>query len=109
MTKLLIGNSKSLWDATRIAMDKECIDIPEQVHNGQYTYKNEDIPEAFANYFMDKVETIAQSTVIDEDVFNKIKILINLYRQTTKRNSLIYLYDMCSIKNNLNVLLFRTQ
>ena len=49
-------------------MDKECIDIPDQVHNGQYTYKNEDIPEAFANYFMDKVETIAQSTVIDADV-----------------------------------------
>ena len=64
--KIQPGNSKSLWDATKIAMDKECTDIPDKVHHGQNVYENEDIPEAFANYFMDKVNNIAQSTTLDE-------------------------------------------
>ena len=69
------GNSKTLWDATKIAMDKECINIPNTIHLGQNVYKNEDIPEAFAKFFKDKVDNITHSTAVDELVFNGTKII----------------------------------
>ena len=30
--KIIPGNAKKLWDATKIAMDKECTEIPDTVH-----------------------------------------------------------------------------
>ena len=72
--KIIPGNSKTLWDATKIAMDKEIVDIPSTVHLGQATSNGEDIPEAFAQYFKDKVQNISNSTTIDEEVFNGSKL-----------------------------------
>ena len=54
-------------------MDKEIVDIPSTVHLGQATSNGEDIPEAFAQYFKDKVQNISNSTTIDEEVFNGSK------------------------------------
>ena len=68
--KIIPGNSKTLWDAAKIAMDKENIEIPDTVHYGQETYRGEDIPEAFAQYFKAKVNDITESTTIDDTVFN---------------------------------------
>ena len=52
------GNSKTLWDATKIAMDKECVEIPDTVHYGPTTFKDDGIPEAFAQFFKEKVADI---------------------------------------------------
>ena len=53
--KIVQGNSKTLWDATKIAMDKECTEIPDTIIHGQDIHKGEEIPEAFAKYFKAKV------------------------------------------------------
>ena len=68
--KIVQGNSKTLWDATKIAMDKECTEIPDTIIHGQDIHKGEEIPEAFAKYFKAKVADIVDNTTIQDGVFN---------------------------------------
>ena len=46
------------------------VEIPDTVHYGEHVYRDENIPEAFAQYFKTKVHDIAESTKIDESIFN---------------------------------------
>ena len=68
--KILPGNSKTLWDVFKIAMDKECTNIPNIMHHGHDTFKGEEVPEVFSMFFKKKVSNIVQNATIDDNVFN---------------------------------------
>ena len=62
------GNSKSLWNAVKIAKDINVSPIP-QFKDGQ-KIDTDELPDAFLNYFKSKVDQITQESNIDPNVYN---------------------------------------
>ena len=56
--KIKPGNSKTLWDASKIASDKEIVQIPDSMKLNNKTIQKDEIPETFANYFNDKINNL---------------------------------------------------
>ena len=73
--KVKPGNSKTLWDAFKIASDKEVIQIPNTMKLNNVTIHKDEIPETFANYFHEKIETLTSTCTIDPMIHNGSKIL----------------------------------
>ena len=73
--KIRPGNSKTLWEAFKIASDKEIIQIPNLMTLDDETFTKEKLPEAFAKYFNDKTENLATTCTIDQNIYNGVKIL----------------------------------
>ena len=70
---ILPGNSKSLWDSVKIAKG---INIPSLLDNmslNDNLIKNNDLPEAFANFFENKITQITSNTQISNNVYNRTK------------------------------------
>ena len=70
-SKIIPNNTKSLWDAVRIAKDLNIQNLPDkmQAPNGDYIGKD-NLPEAFAEFFKNKVENILTETMIDDSIYN---------------------------------------
>jgi hypothetical protein len=56
------GNSKSLWDAVKIAKDEDASSIPPEMSLAGTTKKDEEVAKAFQIHFKKKVEDIIRST-----------------------------------------------
>ena len=67
---IIPGNSKSLWQAVKISKDMNTNEIPKVMYKDGILIKQENIPDAFANFFKDKVQNIVNTTEIDPDVYN---------------------------------------
>ena len=59
--KIKPGNSKTLWDAFKIASDKEIVQIPDSMKLNNKTIQKDEIPETFANYFNDKINNLTET------------------------------------------------
>ena len=67
---IIPGNSKSLWHAVKIAKNTNVSSIPISVYlNGQLISEQE-IPDAFALFFYEKIKNIVTLTEIDQTVYN---------------------------------------
>ena len=64
------GNSKTLWEAVKIAKDQNIEDLPEKMNLNSVTIANEDLAEQFANMFEKKINDIASTTSINDTVYN---------------------------------------
>ena len=69
------ANAKSLWDSVRIARDEDTNPIPNEMSLGNDKYKNEEIADAFSDYFKNKVDQITAECQTDDTVYNGIRLL----------------------------------
>jgi hypothetical protein len=56
--KIVPGNSKSLWDAVKIARDIEPTHLPTEMVKDGVCYALEDLPMAFSNHFESKIRDL---------------------------------------------------
>jgi hypothetical protein len=68
--KITPGNSKSLWDAVRLAKNVNIQQLPQKMFKDNINIKNEDLPDEFANFFKSKVDDIVNAQIINNDVYN---------------------------------------
>jgi hypothetical protein len=64
------GNSKTLWDAVKVARDENTSNVPRKILWDDKVFKDSEIAEAFSEYFEDKVEKIVQETGTKQDSYN---------------------------------------
>ena len=67
---ILPGNSKSLWDAVKIAKNKGVEVIPQVLYLNQQEIKKENSQDVFASFFDNKIRAIINSSNINEEVYN---------------------------------------
>ena len=66
--KIKPGNSKSLWDAVKIAKNTNIPPLPQSMTLNDVTIDSANLPDAFANYFKEKVSNIVMEQTIDDSV-----------------------------------------
>ena len=70
---IIPSNSKSLWDAVRIAKDKNPENLPDTMFMNNIEIPKTEIPQAFADYFSNKVNIIVNEVTIDNEIYNGYK------------------------------------
>ena len=70
---MIPGNSKSLWDAVKIAKDLNIEPIPTNMYGEGELLTHADMPDHFASFFNKKVIDIMNTTVIDNEIYNGVK------------------------------------
>ena len=73
--RIIPGNSKSLWDAVKIAKDINIPKLPNTMYLNNTKIENNLLPDAFAEFFKSKVETIVNEQVISDTVYNGVRKL----------------------------------
>ena len=68
--KITPGNSKSLWDAVKIAKNVNITQLPEKMFKNNVQIKTEDLSNEFAEFFKSKVQNIVNEQSIKNEVFN---------------------------------------
>ena len=75
--KIVPNNSKTLWDAVKTAKNLNLAQIPENLTLTDIKVPQKCIPEAFACFFSEKVESIGNEVVMNENVYNgKCKVTV---------------------------------
>ena len=96
---IIPGNSKSLWNAVKVAKNTNVSKLPPIMSlNGQTIPENE-LPDAFAEYFKNKIEKIMTETKVDENVYNGKRKLNCLDENFMTRNEVLAAVKTLSIKN----------
>ena len=72
---IIPSNTKSLWDAVKMAKEEEISPIPNEMTLGMKNYYGDQIPEAFAQHFTDKVATIRETCKSDDEVYNGTRLM----------------------------------
>ena len=68
--KIIPGNSKSLWQAVKIAKDVNIPILPNSMSFNDQPVHSDDLPDIFAQFFQSKVSTIINEQQIDQNVYN---------------------------------------
>ena len=63
------GNTGNLWKAVKLAKNVNCENIPTNLTLGGLPIATHDIPNAFANFFNNKISTHVQSTSVCNNVY----------------------------------------
>ena len=67
---ILPGNTKSLWDAVKIAKDQNVSSIPKSMKLNGANIDYNKLPEKFGDFFTEKVRDIIASSTIDDTIYN---------------------------------------
>jgi hypothetical protein len=67
---LIPGNNKTLWDSVRIAKDTNIQTIPRNMSLNNEPIPVNDLPDAFASHFKNKITNIVNESRINPNVFN---------------------------------------
>ena len=70
---LVPSNSKTLGDAVRITKDLNVESIPKTLFSHNIEIQRTNLPDSFACFFNNKVNTIVESTNIDNNVYNGVR------------------------------------
>ena len=70
---ILPGNSKSLWDAVKIAKGVNTPSLPDNMSLNDNTIINSNLPKPFADFFENKITQIIANTTISNNVYNGTK------------------------------------
>ena len=71
--KILPGNTKSLWDAVKIAKDINIPMLPTSMFLNNTKIMESELPDAFAEFFTNKVNTITNDQTISNSVYNGVR------------------------------------
>jgi hypothetical protein len=93
------GNSKTLWDAVKVARDENTASIPNKVHWNDTEYKNEEIASAFSEFFENKVTGIVKETRIQTNVYNGIRIFNEENKHFMQSPDVLLVMKNLKIKN----------
>ena len=97
---ILPNNSKSLWDAVKLAKNLNINTIPEQLSLDKIEVPKINLPQTFAEHFKSKVDKIVLESKIDKNVYNGIpKVLCNNLNFMTQEN-IAECIKSIKIKNN---------
>jgi hypothetical protein len=72
---IIPGNSKSLWNAVKKAKDLNITSLPESLSLNSVNIPKRDQPDAFAEFFKQKVKVIIDNCKVDSNVYNGTKKL----------------------------------
>ena len=98
-SKIIPGNSHSLWTAVKIAKNESNNAIPKNLtRNGQTVIECE-AANVFAGYFYDKVGEIKSNTMINNYVYNGMNKLLVVDRFFMTENDIIECIDSLKPKN----------
>ena len=67
---IIPGNSKSLWDAVKKAKNLNTPKLPSKMSHASVEILNSDLPDAFADFFESKVNSIVTEQLVDDSVHN---------------------------------------
>ena len=70
--RIIPGNSKSLWDAVKIAKDINIPKLPETMFYNNIKIPKKDLPDFFAGLFTSKVKSIVDEQVTSDTIYNGI-------------------------------------
>ena len=73
--KIIPGNSKSLWDAVKIAKNVNKPNLPPKLTKNDIEIAPSELPDTFAEYFKNKVENIVLDQTINNEVYNGVRKL----------------------------------
>ena len=74
--KIVPGNCKSLWDAVNIAKNTNPQQLPAQMFLNNNPINDINLPDEFASFFQNKVQTIVREQTINENVYNGTQKMI---------------------------------
>ena len=72
---IIPGNSKSLWQAVKKSKDINLSNLPDTMTLNGQKINELDLPDAFAEFFSKRVNTIVNDCVVDDGVYNGSKKL----------------------------------
>ena len=67
---IMPGNSRSLWSAVNTAKDVGSNEIPSNMYYNEIRIPECEVANCFAAFFVDKVDKIVNSAIIDPTVYN---------------------------------------
>ena len=67
---IIPGNSKTLWNAVKKAKDLNISSIPDKLTLNSVQINTLDVPDAFAEFFSNKIKDITQDCEVDSNVYN---------------------------------------
>ena len=68
--KIIPGNSKSLWDAVKLAKNVNIPKLPPRMTLNNVEINNKNLPDVFADFFEQKVSNIVTEQKINDSVYN---------------------------------------
>ena len=84
---IIPGNSKTLWDSVKLAKDMNIDELPTEMHLDNEKIEEEDIADAFADFFENKIKDLLEEISIDDEVYNgERKIHTTCYNFMTSPN-----------------------
>ena len=93
--QIIPGNTKSLWDAVKLAKDMDTPKLPSQMYRNNNLINEEELPDKFADLFGDKVNDIVKGAQISNTVYNgKRKINMAPANFMTPKNVLLAVTSM---------------
>jgi hypothetical protein len=96
---ILPGNSKSLWDAVKIAKNKGVEVIPQVLYLNQQEIKKENSQDVFAGFFDNKIRAIINSSNINEEVYNGKRKVLAENKMFMNQDSIRSVMESMKIKN----------
>ena len=97
---IIPGNSKSLWSAVKTAKDVNISNIPKELYLSKQKVKNDDIPDAFASHFVNKINTIVNESNVDKDhVYNGTQKITSQNLNFMTADNIITAVKRMKIKN----------
>ena len=76
--KITPGNSKSLWHAVKIAKDANIPLLATTMTLNNQQINPKDLPDTFAQFFLNKVSSIVNDQTIDQNVYNGLNKLVTV-------------------------------
>ena len=97
---IIPGNSKSLWDAVKIAKDAGFDPLPNEMKFNNVTVTGVNICEQFASFFENKVKTITDEAIIDDEIYNGTSRMVARDQMFMTRPEIYECIKTIKIKNN---------
>jgi hypothetical protein len=97
---ILPGNTKSLWDAFKIANNKSSNVLPKVLLKDNCEIPNNEVPDEFAKFFDTKVKNIVLSVNINEGVYNGTRKVNTENKMFMNMDSIRSVMESMKIKNS---------
>ena len=94
------GNSKTLWDAVKISKDCDTNPIPNEMELNGIIVKHDELPDAFAGFFKNKVDIISRECKVERDVYNGKKLCITVEKHFMLYNDVLESINAIKPKNS---------
>jgi hypothetical protein len=94
------GNSKSLWTAVKMSKNASISNIPTLMFCDNIPVPQNEVPNAFADYFESKIAKITNETIIDPNVYNGKRKMFSSDQNFMSENEILIAVKSLSVKNS---------